>query len=294
MCKIDGNTSVYGLIGYPVRHTLSPAIHNRLAAMTKISSVYLPFEVAGEVESAVRGAFLLGIQGLNVTVPYKNTVISALSAIDPEAERIGAVNTLVKTQNGYKGYNTDVIGLRRELKEAGVSLFGKKIVILGAGGAARATAMMCAADGAAEIYFLNRSYEKAVSLAEAVHQYTADEHRHEVIVRAHRIEEYHKLQNELIAFQCTSVGLYPNVNEVVISDSNFYKKLDIAVDLIYRPKQTRFMELVKQEGGVALNGSKMLIYQAVAAYELWNHIELSEELIGELINALHGEGLIDG
>lgn len=294
MQKIDGNTQVLGLIGNPVRHTMSPAIHNFLSNCLEHNQVYLPFEVKDDVVTAVRGAYGLGIKGMNVTVPHKSAVMEAIVEIDPEAERIGAVNTLVRTEHGYKGYNTDVIGLRRELQEAGIALAGSDTIILGAGGAARAAAMMCAADGARNIIILNRNQEKAENLAEAVRQYLLQSNlTTQTSAATLGLDEYEKISGDgYIAFQCTSVGLYPNVDDVVIEAKDFYRKIKYAVDLIYTPSETRFMKLALAEGAKTLNGSKMLIYQAVASYELWNGSQISADVIQKLLDFLRKEGIL--
>ena len=139
----DGHTRTCGLIGNPVAHTLSPMIQNHMARVMGQNLVYLPFPVArGDLEAAVRGALALDFLGLNVTVPYKSDVIAHLAEIDPLAERIGAVNTLVRCQGGYKGYNTDMPGLYRAMEQDGVEIAGRDVVILGAGGVARAVAVM--------------------------------------------------------------------------------------------------------------------------------------------------------
>ena len=156
MRTIDGTTKVCGLIGNPVAHSISPLIHNRLAEIRNDNLVYTTFCVASDsVCEAVKGAYALDILGLNVTVPHKQAVMAALADIDPLAEAIGAVNTLVRTEGGYKGYNTDILGLDRELTDAGISLLGRTVVLLGAGGAARAIAFLCAKRGAANIFILN-------------------------------------------------------------------------------------------------------------------------------------------
>ena len=135
-----GTTRVCGLIGNPVGHSISPVIHNTLADLCGIDMVYTTFKVEkGAVDTAVKGAHALDILGLNVTVPHKQEVIGALESVDPLAEAIGAVNTLVRTEHGYKGYNTDILGLERELEEEQVELKDSPVILLGAGGAARAT-----------------------------------------------------------------------------------------------------------------------------------------------------------
>ena len=139
MKDIGGTTKLCGLIGNPVGHTKSPAIHNLLAERTGFDLAYGAFPVPeGSLESAVKGAFALGIFGMNVTVPYKQEVIPFLCDIDPLAKKIGSVNTLVRCENGYKGYNTDMPGLMRAFESDGVDIKGEDIVVLGAGGVARA------------------------------------------------------------------------------------------------------------------------------------------------------------
>ena len=143
--KIDGYTRVCGVMGNPVEHTMSPAIHNTLAQALGENLVYIPFHVpAGHAGDAVRGAYALNLLGMNVTVPYKRDVVPFLKEIDPLAETIGAVNTLVRTEGGFKGYNTDMPGLYRAMCEDGVRIEGEDILILGAGGVARAVAILAA------------------------------------------------------------------------------------------------------------------------------------------------------
>ena len=160
--EIDGKTRTCGLIGNPVEHTLSPMIHNTLAKLSGHNLVYVPFPVEpGSLDKAIAGAGALNLLGLNVTVPYKSEVIRSLREIDDLARNIGAVNTLVKTDDGYKGYNTDMEGLYRAMTSEGVKIAGEQIVLLGAGGAARAVAYLCAVKGADKVYMLNRTLSKA-------------------------------------------------------------------------------------------------------------------------------------
>ena len=150
--EINGKTRLLGLLGDPVQHTLSPLIHNTLSDILGINEVYVPFHTHKEgLADAVKGAFELNILGMNATVPHKNEIKASLVDIDEGAAAIGAVNTLVRIANGYKGYNTDMMGLSRELESYGVKLDGKRVIILGAGGAARAVAYMCMNKGA-DIY----------------------------------------------------------------------------------------------------------------------------------------------
>ena len=272
--NINGRTMVCGLIGNPVEHTLSPIIHNTLAERLGHNLVYVPFPVeTGKVAAAVAGADALHLLGLNVTVPHKSEVIASLKEIDTLARDIGAVNTLVRTDGGYKGYNTDMEGLYRAMLSEGIRIEGEQIVLLGAGGAARAVAYLCAVKGADKVYLLNRTLSKAQTVAEEVNGKTGRE-----VIFPMLTEDYITLPDgKYLAIQGTSVGLAPNVEDVVIADAAFYEKLHTGFDLIYSPWETKFMQLTEKYGGKAYNGLKMLLYQGIIAYELWNNVHISDE-----------------
>lgn len=283
---IKGTTRVCGLIGNPVGHSVSPAIHNNLARLTGKDMVYTTFKVEkGDVASAVRGAYSLNILGLNVTVPHKSEVIDSLVDIDPLAKAIGAVNTLVRVDGGFKGYNTDILGLARELEDEGIELADSKVIILGAGGAARAITFLCSSKGAKKIYLLNRSVDKAQDIAHAVNT-----HFHNEKVIPMNIADYADIPgDDYIVIQTTSVGLHPNDTAVVIDDEAFYKKAAVGVDIIYNPAKTKFMKLIKAQGKNAYNGLKMLLYQGVSAYELWNDCKITKEEADEVYKCLQKE-----
>lgn len=281
--KIDGKTRTCGLIGNPVEHTLSPIIHNTLAERFGHNLVYVPFPVdTGRLGEAVSGAAALQLLGLNVTVPYKSEVIPFLQEVDPLAEAIGAVNTLVSVTGGYKGYNTDMGGLYRAMETEGIRIDGEEILLLGAGGASRAVAYLCAVKGAKQVYLLNRTLDKAERVAKEVNDATG---RQVIIPMA--LSAYDSLPDrQFLAIQGTSVGLYPNVSDVVIGEDAFYNRIHTGFDLIYSPWETAFMKKVKEHGGHVCNGLKMLLYQGVIAYELWNGVEVSEEDAGAVYEKL--------
>lgn len=272
---INGTTRVCGLIGNPVAHSISPVIHNRLAGLRGDNFVYATFKVeAGNVAAAVKGAYALDILGLNVTVPHKQAVIDELVDIDELAAAIGAVNTLVRTEGGFKGYNTDILGLDRELSDVGISLEDKCVVIIGAGGAARAIAFLCAGKKASELYIMNRTLEKAQNIADAVNEYAKKD-----IAKAAGISECGSFdKKDYIVIQTTSVGLHPHDDETAVTADEFYENAAAGVDIIYNPYETMFMKLMKKHGKPAYNGLKMLLYQGVAAYELWNDCKISSDM----------------
>lgn len=286
MRTVKGKTRVCGLIGNPVEHSVSPLIHNTLSEMEDVDMVYVTFKVDnGCIDTAVKGASALNILGMNVTVPYKEDVLAVLDEVDPLAARIGAVNTLVRYGNGYKGYNTDISGLKRELQDAGIVINGNRIIILGSGGAARAIAFLCAFEKAKDIYILNRTAVKAVELADEIGK-SFDE----VNIIGMGLDEYEKIQGTgLIAIQTTSVGLFPDTEEAPVEASEFYDKISVGVDIIYNPARTRFMKLVEEHGGIAYNGLKMLLYQGIAAFELWTGKEINAETADRVYEVLKKE-----
>lgn len=281
--KIDGKTRTCGLIGNPVEHTLSPIIHNTLAEMFGHNLVYVPFPVeTGRLGAAVEGAAALQLLGLNVTVPYKSEVIPFLQEVDPLAAAIGAVNTLVSINGGYKGYNTDMEGLYRAMETEGIRIDGEEILLLGAGGVSRAVAYLCAVKGAERVYLLNRTLDKAERVAKEVN----DAAGRQVIVPM-ALSAYNSLPDKrFLAIQGTSVGMYPNVSDVLIREDDFYNRIHTGFDLIYTPWETTFMKGVKEHGGYACNGLKMLLYQGIIAYELWNGVEVSEVDAGAVYEKL--------
>lgn len=280
---IDGYTRVCGVIGNPVEHTMSPTIHNTLAQKLSHNLVYVPFRVEkGEAVTAVKGAYALNMLGMNVTVPFKSEVIPALVEIDDLAEKIGAVNTLVRVKSGFKGYNTDMPGLYRAMCSEKVALEGEKVVLLGAGGVARAVAFLCAVKNASRVYVLNRSFEKGKALADEVNEKVG---RDCIVPMA--LSDYGKLPEEkFLAIQATSQGMYPNVGKAVIEDEAFYQKIHTGYELIFNPTETRFMQLVRAQKGRAFHGLKMLLYQGIIGYELWNQVKVSEELAEEVYCAM--------
>ena len=278
MIDINGKTAVYGIIGRPIGHTMSPAIHNMISEAMGINAVYVPFAAGDDLDSVVGGLYSLGVKGVNVTVPFKTGVIKRLHGVDDLAGRIGAVNTLKYTEDGYFGYNTDIIGLSRELEEVGISLRGRDVVILGAGGAARAVAFMCAGMEPSSVTIANRTVAKAEDILSDLSEYAGA-----LKTSAISTDDLTCITgNELIVFQCTNVGLSPRDDECVVNDREFYDKVYAGIDLIYKPAMTAFMKYVKESGGRAYNGLKMLIYQAVSAYEIWNEVTVPADLINRI------------
>lgn len=269
MKDIRGTTKLCALLGNPTQHSLSPMIHNNLALLTKTDVAYTTFSVEKEdLEMAVKGAFALGIVGMNVTVPYKQEVIKYLVGTDPLAEAIGAVNTLVRRQDGYYGYNTDMLGFLRELEANNFKLENRDVVILGAGGVARAIAFACAREGASRIYILNRSLDKARALAYDLDTYFGFIQASKIIPMSLCKSEEVEAKDFLLV-QTTDIGMHPNVDAIILEESKLYDNAAFGFDVIYNPYNTCFMNKLKSKGKRAVNGLPMLLYQGVEAYKMW-------------------------
>lgn len=280
MMEIDTKTKICGLIGYPIGHSVSPVIHNNLAEIYGQNLVYVPLQVEpGKLKEAVEGAEAFGFLGMNVTVPYKSAVIPYLKETETSAEQIGAVNTLVRTEGGYKGYNTDMPGLFRAMCADGVRIEGEEVILLGAGGVARAIAFLLLTKNAERVYILNRSRERALALTEEVNKAAG-----KPFAKAYALEEYRQLESsrKYLVIQATNVGMYPHTEHAVIEDEDFYKLAKTGYDVIFNPLKTRFMQLVEEAGGTAYHGLKMLLYQGIIAYELWNDVRVSEEAAADI------------
>lgn len=283
--EIQGTTRLCGIIGNPVRHTFSPFIHNTLAGLTGTDLVYAPLAVEDPdtIREAVFGAYDLNILGMNVTVPYKGQVIPCLKEIDPVAQAIGAVNTLVRVDGGYKGYNTDYLGLGRALEN--LDAMHENVVLVGAGGAARAAGFVCGTHGVRHLVILNRTVSKAEALAEQLQQ-SFPEMAIDVLPMdaAGALPSYG--DGQYLAIQCTSVGLAPNVDAAPITDPAFYERLTYAYDCIYIPEETRFLQLAAEHGVSGACGIEMLLWQGILAWELWTNVHPDEEQVAAVKAAL--------
>lgn len=267
--KIDGNTKLFALIGNPVEHSYSPKIHNSQLELNGINGKYMAFDVKEEsLEKAIRGLYALGALGVNVTVPYKEKVIPFLEGLSKEAELIGAVNTLVKGENGFYGENTDGQGFLKSLKkEKNFLVENKKILILGSGGAARGIGVSMALAGASEIYFVNRTLEKAINLKKIIESNTGTkvwgwDYSNERIPDG-------KISTSDLIVNSTNIGMFPDINLKPDVNYDLIHSGQLVVDLVYNPKETFFLKEASNRGAETLNGSGMLYYQGELAFKLW-------------------------
>ncbi len=283
MRQITAHTKLAALLGNPVGHSVSPILHNRLSELLDADMAYAAFPVEeNALGDALRGAWALGFSGMNVTVPHKRAVMEFLKEVDEDALRIGAVNTIVRREDGFYGYNTDMPGLYRAVMEEGIRLNDAKAIVLGAGGASRACTHMLGKYGAAEVFVLNRSLEKAEALVKELAGLYP-----ETKWSALPIGAWETLPGEgYLCFQATSVGLSPNTEVSPIEEEAFYDRLRFAFDCIFNPVETKFMKYAKKAGAKTANGLKMLLYQGILAYELWTGLTVPEEITGQVLTSL--------
>lgn len=261
--KINANTKLYGLIGHPVEHSLSPLIHNYAFNSLNLNCVYTVFDVLPEkLEEAVKGVKALGIRGVNVTVPHKEKIIEYLDVVSEEALKIGAVNTVVNEGGILKGYNTDVYGFIDSLIEAGEKIERRKAVVLGAGGASKAVCVALALDGIDSIIVANRSVERAKDLSEYIKKEFKIPCDYCSINEVEEIPEIDMLVNT------TSVGMYPKVEDSPVSEK-VVSKAKFVYDVIYNPLETVFLKYAKKNGIKYSNGLSMLVNQANYSFKLW-------------------------
>jgi shikimate dehydrogenase len=265
-------SNFYGLIGEKLGHSLSPKIHGGVFERLNENSTYSLFEIKrGDLAAAVAGMKAMGCRGANVTIPYKIEIMKCLDKIAPEAERIGAINTIAFTEEGLVGYNTDYYGFGLTLKRAGIEVAGKTAVILGPGGAAKAVVEYLKDNGISEVTFVSREPENAAKK-----------------ISGYRIISYAELEsmgNKDMIINCTPCGMHP-VTDVSPVSREVVEKFGTAVDLIYNPIETQFLKDAREAGLNAANGLFMLVGQAAAAQEIFHGQKFSDEMIEDIYSDL--------
>lgn len=263
--NLSGKTRVYGVIGDPIAHSLSPTLHNAAFDALRMDCVYLAFHVkSGEVESALRGMRGLGIAGLNVTMPHKSAVLPFLDEIEQTARFLGSVNTISNSNGKLLGFSTDGVGALNALKLNGVDLRSKKVLLLGGGGTAKAIAYALAGE-VDKLVILNRSPQKIVSLTENLNrQFKAQV--------AGGLLEPSSLQQNLkeadVLINATSVGMYPDEEHSLVEPKLLKPHLTV-MDVVYNPLETKLAKDAKEAGAKVISGIEMLIHQGAASFEIW-------------------------
>lgn len=270
MPKIDGHTRLVGLIGYPVEHTRSPQMHNAAFDALNLNYCYVPLPVAPtDLSAAIAGLAVLGFVGVNVTIPHKQAVIPYLDELSAEAQAIGAVNTIVFASGRRIGYNTDGAGFLRALTDRGFSAAGRRALVLGAGGAARAVVHALSQAGA-EVTVLNRTEAKAASLAAELRRCGLGPIQSGALAAEHIAALAPTVD---LVVNATSVGMGPHIGETPWPAEVAFPATAIAYDLIYSgaagARPTAFLRQAEAAGAQTLDGSYMLVYQGALAFEKW-------------------------
>ena len=286
--EISGKTKLCCVIGDPVEHSLSPVMHNAAFKELNLDFVYVAFTVRkNELRNAIAGARSLQVHGLNVTMPHKTSIMKHLDEIDPTAKFIGAINTVLNADGKLIGYITDGVGAIKALKENSVRLEGKKLLLLGAGGAAKAVAFH-AAQEVEELRILNRTAQKAKELAEALHK-KSDKKASGNSLSSEIIRK--ELEDTDILVNATSVGMHPNVNQRLV-DSTWLRPDLCVMDIIYNPLETKLAKDAKSAGAKVISGIEMLVYQGAASFEIWtNHQAPVKAMKEAILNKLTKPGV---
>jgi shikimate dehydrogenase len=278
---IDGRTLLVGLIGWPVEHSISPAMHNAAFDALGLNWRYLPLPVQpGQVEAAVRGVAALGLRGANVTVPHKQTVMPALDTIAPDARKFGAVNTIVveRSEGGtvtLSGHNTDYTGFVGALRHGGFEPEGKRAVVVGAGGGGRAVVFGLIEAGATEILVLDLTLQQAQALVSDLggspartsgHDSSPSRlhmlpHTTETLVESARVAD--------LLINATPLGMWPRTGDSIWPEGVPIPPHLTVFDLVYTPLETRLLRQARESGAHAIDGLEMLVRQGATAFEMW-------------------------
>ena len=280
---IDGKTKILGVIGDPIEHTFSPAMHNAGLKALDLNYIYLPFHVKEEkLRECIEGAKAIGIRGLNVTIPHKTNVIKHLDEVDQVASMIGAVNTIQFNYNEFnessskdndiyvttKGFNTDGYGCVRAIEEK-TSIKYNEVTITGAGGAARAVAFQIANGGIAELSILNRNLSKAQSLADDL-KTSLNGIGIDIDINAYDLDSLKgELSKSDIFIDTTPIGMYPNVDDKPIASADMLHEDLLVNDIVYTPMETSLIREAKLANATVVPGYKMLLYQGIRSFEIW-------------------------
>ena len=283
--RITGHTELIGLIATPIRHSSSPRMHNEAFAKLGLDYAYLAFEVGNEeLEDTIKGFRAMKVRGSNVSMPNKTVVHKYLDKLSDAAEMCGAVNTIVNDDGVLTGHITDGIGYMSGLKDAGIDIIGKKMTIVGAGGAATAIQVQAALDGVKELSIFNRKdefYERAQKTVKDINEKTNCK------ATLYDLEDLDKLKEEIassyIFTNATGMGMKPLEGQTYIPDKSFLREDLIVTDVVYAPAETALLKMAKEVGCKTLNGFPTMLFQGAAAFKLWTNQDMPIEHVKEVM-----------
>ena len=284
--RITGHTELIGLMAYPIRHSSSPAMHNAAFAKLGLDYAYLAFEVDNDsLEGAVQGIRSLKLVGSNVSMPNKTVVHKYLDKLSPAAEMCGAVNTIVNEDGVLTGHITDGTGYMMSLKDNGVDVIGKKMTIVGAGGAATALEIQAALDGVAEISIFNRKDEFWANAEETVRKINE---KTNCKAQLFDLADLDKLKEEIASSylftNATGMGMKPLEGQTYIPDKSFLRPDLIVSDVVYYPRETELLRMAKEVGCKTMNGLGMMLFQGAAAFKMWTGEDMPIEYMKEKLD----------
>lgn len=274
--RITGHTELIGLMAYPIRHSSSPAIHNEAFAYLGLDYAYLAFEVDQDtLEDAIKGMRALKMPGANLSMPNKAAVIPYLDDLSPAARLCGAVNTIVNKDGILTGHITDGMGYMQALKDDGIDVIGKKMTIVGSGGAATAIQIQAALDGVKEISIFNikdQFWDNARETVDKIMEQT------DCKAALYDLADLDKLKAEIedsyLFANATGMGMKPREGQTYIPDKSFFRPDLIVTDVVYSPAETAMLKMAREAGCKTMNGMGMLLYQAAEAFRLWTGKEM--------------------
>lgn len=282
---ISGKTTLYGLIGNPVSHSISPKMHNTAFEETGVDGCYLAFEADEDnLKETVNALKRLKARGWNVTMPCKSEMVQYCDLLSKEAEMCGAVNTVVNDNGILTGYSTDGIGFFRNLKEHGLDLKGKKIILAGAGGAARAIAAQAVLEDIDELVIYNRTLEKAEMIKNNIN-YEAN--KNNIKIRVEDLYDRETLKKDLndsyLFINATSVGMNPELGDSKLLEPEWLPASLNVTDIVYNPIETELLKAAKERGCKTVNGLGMTLWQGAYAFKYWTGVDFPVEKIKELL-----------
>jgi shikimate dehydrogenase len=280
---ISGGTAVVGVMGWPIEHSLSPAMHNAAFGALGLDWCYVPLAVPpAHIAEAARGILALGLRGVNVTVPHKQAMLALVDDLTPEARAIGAVNTVLVEGKRMLGHNTDARGFLRAVREAGFAPEGRPALVLGAGGAARAVVYALASVGA-PVTICNRNVVRAERLADDMRAHFPGAELRGGPLDAAWLDQV--APQAALIVNATSVGMWPHTEPSPWPEGTPFPRQAWLYDLIYNPRETRLMRQARQAGLPTSDGLGMLVHQGAEAFRLWTGIEPPTDVMGAACEA---------
>lgn len=278
MTKIKGTTGLIGLLGNPVEYSKSPKMHNLAFEKLELDYSYMAFDIEkNSIKEAVEAMRTLNVRGFNLTMPLKEVVMEYLDQIDLSAKLIGSVNTVLNKGGKLIGFNTDGMGFIKSLDNRKVEYRDKKILILGAGGAAKAIGVELGLKGAGEIVIMNRSLNSAKEIEATINKNIEKTKARSLALDEKVLKE--ELKDTSILINTTSLGMGTTYNKSIIENKNTFHKHLFVSDVIYYPMKTKFLSMAEAKGCQIMNGLDMLIYQGALAFKIWTEIDMPKSVI---------------